>query len=52
MTFGVRFFAVVSSPVIKVLLKVKPGLGEGYNRVTCNSCGAGWQAPLFAESVG
>jgi hypothetical protein len=39
-------------PVIKVLLKVKPGLGEGYDWVECGSCAAGWQVPHYAESVG
>jgi hypothetical protein len=28
--------------VLKVLLKVKPGLGEGYDWVECGACGAGW----------
>jgi hypothetical protein len=38
--------------VLKVLLKVKPGLGEGYDWVECGSCAVGWQVPHFAESVG
>jgi hypothetical protein len=38
--------------VLKVLLKVKPGLGEGYDWVECGGCGAGWQVPYYAESVG
>ena len=37
--------------VLKVLLKVKPGLGEGYDWVECGACDAGWQVPYFAESV-
>jgi hypothetical protein len=37
--------------VLKVLLKVKPGAGGGYDWVECGSCGAGWQVPYFAESV-
>ncbi|HET7272381.1 MAG TPA: hypothetical protein VFI90_15015 [Rubrobacter sp.] len=30
-------------------LKVKPGMGEGYDWV---ECAAGWQVPHYAESVG
>ena len=37
--------------VIRLLLKVKPGLGEGYDWVECGACGAGWQVAHF-ESVG
>jgi hypothetical protein len=35
--------------VLKVLLKVKPGLGPGYDWAECGACGAG-QVPHF-ESV-
>ena len=38
--------------VLKVLLKVKPGLGEGYDWVECGDCGAAWQVAHYAESVG
>lgn len=38
--------------VLKVLLRVKPGLGPGYSWVECGACAAGWQVALFAESVG
>jgi hypothetical protein len=38
--------------VLKVLLKVKPGLREGYDWVECGACGAGWQVPYYAGSVG
>jgi hypothetical protein len=38
--------------VLKVLLKVKPGMGEGYDWVECNGCDMGWQVAHFAESVG
>jgi hypothetical protein len=39
--------------VLKVLLKVKPGMGEGYDWVTCNACETAWQVPHYAaESVG
>jgi hypothetical protein len=31
--------------VLKVLLKVKPGLGGGYHWVTCGTCDACWQVP-------
>jgi hypothetical protein len=37
--------------VLKVLLKVKPGAGGGYDWVECGACGAGWQVPHYAESV-
>jgi hypothetical protein len=37
--------------VLKVLLKVKPVLGEGYDWVECGSCAAGWQVSHY-ESVG
>ena len=39
------------STVLKVLLKVKPGMGEGYDWVECGACDYGWQVPHFAESV-
>jgi hypothetical protein len=46
-------FASADDPsVLRVLLKVKPGLGEGYDWVECGACGAGWQVPHYAESVG
>ena len=46
-------FASETDPsVLRVLLKVKPGLGEGYHWVECGGCGAGWQVPRYAESVG
>jgi hypothetical protein len=39
--------------VLKVALRIKPGLGEGYDWVECNACGGGWQVPHYAaESVG
>jgi hypothetical protein len=34
--------------VLKVLVKVKPGLGDGYDWVECAACGAGWQVPHYA----
>jgi hypothetical protein len=34
--------------ILKVLLKIKPGLGEGYDWVECGSCGAGWHVPHYA----
>jgi hypothetical protein len=37
--------------LLKLLLKVKPALGECYDWVECGGCGAGWQIPHF-ESVG
>jgi hypothetical protein len=38
--------------VLKILLKVKPGLGEGHDWVECGACGAGWQVPYYAEASG
>jgi hypothetical protein len=38
--------------VLRILLKVKPGLAAGYDWVECGSCDAGWQVPHYAESVG
>jgi hypothetical protein len=39
--------------VLRVLLKVKPGLSEGYDWVTCGGCDASWAVPYYAaESVG
>jgi hypothetical protein len=50
-TRGKCEFAAETDPaVLKVLLKVNPGLGEGYDWVEC-ACAAGWQVPHF-ESVG
>ena len=34
------------------MLRVKPGMGPDYDWVECNSCGAGWQVPHYAESAG
>jgi hypothetical protein len=46
-------FASETDPaVLKVLLKVKPGMGPGYDWVECGSCAAGWQVPHYAESIG
>ena len=55
--FATRAGSANTSPktdpaVLGLLLKVKPGLGEGYDWVECGSCGAGWQVPYYAESVG
>jgi hypothetical protein len=38
--------------VLKILLKVKPGMGGRYDWVECLGCGAGWQVPHYAESIG
>ena len=38
--------------MLKVLLKIKPGMGEGYDWVECCGCGADWQVPHYAESGG
>jgi hypothetical protein len=42
----------VSPAVLKILLTVKPGLGPGYDWVTCAGCEGSWQVPHYAESVG
>jgi hypothetical protein len=46
-----EYISETDPSVLKVLLKVKPGLGEGYDWVECGACGGGWQVPHF-ESVG
>jgi hypothetical protein len=38
--------------VLRVLLRVKPGMGPDYDWVECNSCGAGSQVAHYAENVG
>jgi hypothetical protein len=48
-----EYAAEADAAVLKILLKVKDGLGEDYWWVECGDCGAGWQVPFFAkESVG
>jgi hypothetical protein len=47
-----EYIAETDRGVLKVLLKVKPGMGEGYDWVECGACDAGWQVPHYAESVG
>jgi hypothetical protein len=44
-------FASADRSVLRVLLKVKPGMGEGYDWVECGACGVGWQVPHY-ERVG
>jgi hypothetical protein len=36
--------------ILRVLLKVKPGMEEGYSWVECGGCGFGWPVPDFAEA--
>ena len=51
--FGQCEYVSESDPdVLRLLLKVKPGLGQGYDWVECGSCAAGWLGPHYAESVG
>jgi hypothetical protein len=46
-------FASETDPsVLRVLLKVKPGMGGNYSWVECGSCAMGWQVSYYAESVG
>ena len=47
-----EYVAETDPSVLRVLLRVKPGMGEGYDWVECGGCGAGWQVPYFAKSVG
>jgi hypothetical protein len=47
-----EFASETAAAMLRVLLKVKPGMGEGYDSVECGSCSAGWQIPHYAESVG
>ena len=47
-----EYISETDPAVLKFLLKVKPGLGEGYDWVECGCCEAGWQVPHYAESVG
>jgi hypothetical protein len=35
--------------IIKVLLKVRPGLSPGYQWVECGSCQGGWQVLDYAQ---
>jgi hypothetical protein len=35
--------------VLRVLLRIKPGLDEGYSWVECGSCGFAWPVPDYAE---
>jgi hypothetical protein len=37
--------------VLRVLLKVKLGLDEGYDWGECGACDTAWQVPYYAESV-
>ena len=50
--FGQCEYASETDPtVLKFVLRVKAGLGEGYYWVECGACGAGWQVPHYAEIV-
>jgi len=44
-----EFKGVTDPAVLKVLLKVKDGMGGGYWWVECGGCDAGWQVPHYAE---
>ena len=46
-------FATTTDPaVLRVLLKVRDGMGGEYWWVECGACEAGWQVPQYAASVG
>jgi hypothetical protein len=47
-----EYVSATDPAVLRILLKVKPGLGEGYDWVECGAYEAGWQIPHYAESVG
>ena len=36
--------------VLRALLRVRPGLDEGYSWVECGACGFAWQVQDFAEA--
>ena len=45
-------FASETDPsVLRVLLKVKPGMGGNYSWVECGSCAMGWQVADYAETT-
>jgi hypothetical protein len=42
-------YVTETDPVeLQLLLKIKPGLGEGYDWVEGGACGAGWQVAHYA----
>jgi hypothetical protein len=46
-------FAGEAEPaMLRHALKVKPGMGEGYDWVECNACGGGWPVPHHAAERG
>ncbi len=48
-----KFAAETNPAVLKVLLKVKDGAGEGYWWVECGACDTAWQVANYAaEKVG
>jgi hypothetical protein len=40
------------APVLRVIFKVKDGMGGDYWWVECGACDTAWQVPHYAESVG
>jgi hypothetical protein len=40
-----EFVNETGAAVLRVILKVRPGLGEGYDWVECNACDTAWQVP-------
>jgi hypothetical protein len=48
-----EFASETDRGVLRVALKVKPGLDEGYDWVECAGCDCGWQVPHHAPgSIG
>lgn len=46
-------FASETDPaVVRVLLKVRDGMGGDYWWVECGDCGTAWQVPYYVVSVG
>jgi hypothetical protein len=45
-----EFVSETDPSVLKLLLKVTPGLGGGYHWVTCGDCQASWQVAYFVAA--
>jgi hypothetical protein len=45
-----EFKGVTDPATLRAVLRVKPGLGEGYSWVECGACDFAWQVPDFAEA--
>jgi hypothetical protein len=45
-----EFKETTDRAVLRALLRVRPGLEEGYSWVECGACGFAWPVPDFAET--